>query len=43
MTASVPADDLQVPEQLSARKVRKQLLFLTGVVLVGSSSSSLRS
>ena len=34
MTASVLPDDLQVPEQLSRRKVRKQLLFLTGVVLV---------
>jgi uncharacterized protein (TIRG00374 family) len=34
MTASVVPDDLQVPEQLSARKVRKQLLFLTGVILV---------
>jgi uncharacterized protein (TIRG00374 family) len=34
MTASVLPDDLQVPEQLSARKVRKQLLFLTGVILV---------
>jgi uncharacterized protein (TIRG00374 family) len=33
MTASVLPDDLQVPEQLSARKVRKQLLFLVGVVL----------
>jgi uncharacterized protein (TIRG00374 family) len=33
MTASVLPDDLQVPEQLSRRKVRKQLLFLTGVVL----------
>jgi hypothetical protein len=34
MTASVLPGDLQVPEQLSRRKVRKQLLFLTGVVLV---------
>jgi uncharacterized protein (TIRG00374 family) len=34
MTASVRADDLRVPEQLSRRKVRKQLLFLTGVILV---------
>ncbi len=34
MTASVLPDDLQVPEDLSRRKVRKQLLFLTGVVLV---------
>ena len=34
MTASVPADDLQVPEELSRRKVGKQLLFLMGVVLV---------
>jgi uncharacterized protein (TIRG00374 family) len=34
MIASVRPDDLQVPEQLSRRKVRKQLLFLTGVVLV---------
>jgi uncharacterized protein (TIRG00374 family) len=34
MTASVLPDDLQVPEQLSRRKVRKQLLFLTGVILV---------
>ncbi len=33
MTASVLPDDLQVPEGLSRRKVRKQLLFLTGVVL----------
>ena len=33
MTASVLPDDLQVPEQLSRRKVRKQLLLLTGVVL----------
>jgi uncharacterized protein (TIRG00374 family) len=33
MTASVLPDDLQVPEQLSRRKVRKQLLFLTGIVL----------
>lgn len=33
MTASVLPGDLQVPEQLSRRKVRKQLLFLTGVVL----------
>ncbi len=33
MTASVLPDDLRVPEQLSRRKVRKQLLFLTGVVL----------
>jgi uncharacterized protein (TIRG00374 family) len=33
MTASVLPDDLQVPEQLNRRKVRKQLLFLTGVVL----------
>lgn len=34
MTASVLPDDLQVPAELSRRKVRKQLLFLTGVVLV---------
>jgi uncharacterized protein (TIRG00374 family) len=34
MTASVLPDDLQVPEQLSRRKVRRQLLFLTGVILV---------
>ncbi len=34
MTASVRPDDLQVPAELSRRKVRKQLLFLTGVVLV---------
>jgi uncharacterized protein (TIRG00374 family) len=34
MTASVLPDDLQVPEELSRRKVRKQLLFLAGVVLV---------
>jgi hypothetical protein len=33
MTASVLPDDLQVPEQLSRRKARKQLLFLTGVIL----------
>jgi uncharacterized protein (TIRG00374 family) len=33
MTASVLPDELQVPEELSRRKVRKQLLFLTGVVL----------
>jgi uncharacterized membrane protein YbhN (UPF0104 family) len=33
MTASVLPDDLQVPEELSRRKVRKQLLFLTGVIL----------
>ncbi|HXP99114.1 MAG TPA: lysylphosphatidylglycerol synthase transmembrane domain-containing protein [Solirubrobacteraceae bacterium] len=33
MTASVLPDDLQVPEELSRRKVRKQLLFLTGIVL----------
>jgi uncharacterized protein (TIRG00374 family) len=34
MTASVLPDELQVPEELSRRKVRKQLLFLTGVILV---------
>jgi uncharacterized protein (TIRG00374 family) len=34
VTASILPDDLQVPEQLSSRKVGKQLLFLTGVVLV---------
>src|ERR1700728_2594049 len=34
MTASVLPDDLQVPKELSARKVRKRLLFLAGVVLV---------
>jgi uncharacterized protein (TIRG00374 family) len=34
MTASVPPDDLRVPEELSRRKVRKQLLFLAGVVLL---------
>lgn len=34
--SSVLPDDLQVPEQLSRRKVRKQLLFLTGVVLTGA-------
>src|ERR1017187_5744355 len=34
VTASVLPEDLQVPEELSRRKVRKQLLFLTGVVLV---------
>jgi uncharacterized protein (TIRG00374 family) len=34
MTASVRPEDLQVPTELSRRKVRKQLLFLTGVVLV---------
>jgi uncharacterized membrane protein YbhN (UPF0104 family) len=34
MTASVRPDDLRVPEQLSRRKVRKQLLLLAGVVLV---------
>jgi uncharacterized protein (TIRG00374 family) len=34
MTASVRPDDLRVPAELSRRKVRKQLLFLTGVVLV---------
>jgi uncharacterized membrane protein YbhN (UPF0104 family) len=33
MTTSVHPDDLQVPAELSRRKVRKQLLFLTGVVL----------
>jgi uncharacterized protein (TIRG00374 family) len=33
MTASVLPDDLRVPEELSRRKVRKQLLFLTGVIL----------
>ncbi|HWX87797.1 MAG TPA: lysylphosphatidylglycerol synthase transmembrane domain-containing protein [Solirubrobacteraceae bacterium] len=33
MTASVLPDDLQVPEELSRRKVHKQLLFLTVVVL----------
>ncbi len=33
MTASILPEDLQVPEELSRRKVRKQLLFLTGVVL----------
>jgi uncharacterized protein (TIRG00374 family) len=33
MTVSVLPDDLQVPEELSRRKVRKQLLFLAGVVL----------
>jgi uncharacterized protein (TIRG00374 family) len=33
MTASVLPDDLQVPAELSRRKVRKQLLFLAGVVL----------
>jgi uncharacterized protein (TIRG00374 family) len=31
--SSILPDDLQVPEQLSRRKVRKQLLFLTGVVV----------
>jgi uncharacterized protein (TIRG00374 family) len=34
MTASVRPEDLQVPAELSRRKVRKQLLFLTGVVLL---------
>jgi uncharacterized protein (TIRG00374 family) len=34
MTARVLRDDLQVPAELSRRKVRKQLLFLTGVVLL---------
>jgi uncharacterized protein (TIRG00374 family) len=33
MTASVAPDDLEVPEELSRRKVRKQLFFLAGVVL----------
>jgi uncharacterized membrane protein YbhN (UPF0104 family) len=33
MTTSVFPDELQVPAELSRRKVRKQLLFLTGVVL----------
>ncbi|HEV3095134.1 MAG TPA: lysylphosphatidylglycerol synthase transmembrane domain-containing protein [Solirubrobacteraceae bacterium] len=33
MTASVLPDELQVPEELSRRKVRKQLLFLMGVIL----------
>ena len=33
MTASVFPDELGVPEELSHRKVRKQLLFLTGIVL----------
>jgi uncharacterized protein (TIRG00374 family) len=31
--ASVPADELQLPEELSRRKLRRQLLLLTGVVL----------
>jgi uncharacterized protein (TIRG00374 family) len=34
MTASVRPEDLQVPAELSRRKVRKQLLFLTGVILL---------
>ena len=34
MTASVRPDDLRVPAELNRRKVRKQLLFLTGVVLL---------
>jgi uncharacterized protein (TIRG00374 family) len=34
MTASVRPEDLQAPAELSRRKVRKQLLFLTGVVLL---------
>ncbi|HEV3069988.1 MAG TPA: lysylphosphatidylglycerol synthase transmembrane domain-containing protein [Solirubrobacteraceae bacterium] len=34
MTASVLPDELQVPEELSRRKVRKQLLSLTGVILL---------
>jgi uncharacterized protein (TIRG00374 family) len=34
MTASVLPEDLQVPQELSRRNVRKQLLFLTGVILV---------
>jgi uncharacterized protein (TIRG00374 family) len=34
MTASVLPDDLRVPAELSRRKVRKQLLFLTGVIVV---------
>ncbi len=34
MTVSVLPDELQVPRELSRRKVRKQLLFLTGVILV---------
>jgi uncharacterized protein (TIRG00374 family) len=34
MTASVLPDELQVPAELSRRRVRKQLLFLTGVILV---------
>jgi uncharacterized protein (TIRG00374 family) len=33
MTASVLPDDLQVPEELSRRRVRTQLLLLTGIVL----------
>jgi uncharacterized membrane protein YbhN (UPF0104 family) len=34
MTASVLPDDLQVPAELSRRKVHRQLLFLMGVILV---------
>jgi uncharacterized protein (TIRG00374 family) len=34
MRASVLPDELQVPKELGARKVRKQLVFLTGVILV---------
>jgi uncharacterized protein (TIRG00374 family) len=34
MTASVRPEDLHAPAELSRRKVRKQLLFLTGVVLL---------
>jgi uncharacterized protein (TIRG00374 family) len=34
MTASVRPEDLEVPEALSPRKVRSQLMFMTGVILV---------
>jgi uncharacterized protein (TIRG00374 family) len=34
MTASVRPEDLHAPAELSRRKVRKQLLFLTGVVVL---------
>jgi uncharacterized protein (TIRG00374 family) len=34
MTASVRPEDLHAPAELSRRKVRKQFLFLTGVVLL---------
>ncbi len=41
MTASVLPEDLQAPEELSRRNIRKQLLFLTGVVLVRRESAEI--